>query len=141
VQLPAAALKSGSCPYHFYESGRSVFRLTPAMEWFYRKRHPEYESTSGVASGSAVTGPMEFIYPENGSCITIPVQLDGTPGEVILNLAHHDTAATVYWHLDDNYLGETRFIHHLRVRPSPGKHTVTVVDNNGNTLSISITIM
>ena len=141
VQLPAAALKSGSCPYHFSESGGSVFRLTPAMEWFYRKRHPEYESTSGSASDSAVTGPMEFIYPENGSCITIPVQLDGTPGEIILNLAHHDTAATVYWHLDDNYLGETRFIHHLRIRPSPGKHTVTVVDNNGNTLSISITIM
>ncbi len=157
VQLPAAAMNTRVCPYHSVRSGRIVFRLPPAMEWFYRRHHPEYGSSASAAGADAgyVAGvdtdtgagadagglaalPMEFIYPENGSVITIPQQQDGTPGEVVLNLAHRDPGATVYWHLDGDYLGETRFIHHFRIHPSPGRHTVTVVDSSGATLSVSL---
>ena len=84
--------------------------------------------------------PMEFIYPEGGSIITLPRQLDGSPGEMVFNLAHHDNDATVYWHLDNEHIGETRFIHQYRMRPSPGPHSVTVVDNTGNTISVGFTI-
>ena len=140
--LPEAALKSATCPYHSMEDGHKIFRLPPAMEWFYRQRHPEYEdnmrSVSGHGDGS---GDMEFIYPENGSRITLPRQLDGSPGEIVLNLAHHDRDATVYWHLDRTYIGETRFLHQKRVLPEKGKHSITVVDNHGETLSITITVL
>lgn len=128
-------MKSRICPYHHFEDGRSVFRLTPAMEWFYRQKHASYKVPS---SGSGLL--MEFIYPENGSVITLPKQLDGSPGSLVLNLAHTNQDATVYWHLDNNFIGTTRFIHQLRVRPDSGRHSVTVVDDSGNSLSISITV-
>ena len=84
---------------------------------------------------------MEFIYPENGSVISLPKQLDGSLGEIVLNLAHHDKDATVYWHLDQEYIGETRFIHQKRVLPAKGKHSITVTDNHGDSITVSITII
>ncbi len=101
-------------------------------------------NASGTARGITTENPdlpeMEFIYPENGSRITLPRQLDGTAGEMVLNLAHHNRDATVYWHIDQDYMGETRFVHQMRIHPSSGDHIITVVDNFGNTLSIKITI-
>lgn len=135
LTLPAGSMKSRICPYHHFEDGRSVFRLTPAMEWFYRQKHASYKVSS---SRSGLL--MEFIYPENGSVITLPKQLDGSPGSLVLNLAHSNQDATVYWHLDNSFIGTTRFIHQLRVRPDSGRHSVTVVDDSGNSLTISITI-
>lgn len=137
LTLPAASSNSRTCPYHVMENGRNMFRLPPAMEWYYRQKHPEYDSRAGSTSSGAA---MEFIYPENGSRITLPRQLDGSPGEVALNLAHHDREATVYWHIDREYIGETRFIHQMRIRPEEGRHVITVVDNAGRQLSIRIEV-
>ncbi len=138
LDIPAAGLHGKPCPYHRRVDGESRFQLTPAMEWFYRQKHPEYNSDSSEKDTD--TQEMEFIYPESGSRITLPRQLDGSAGEIVLNLAHHNRDATVYWHIDQDYLGETRFVHQTRIHPTPGDHIITVVDNLGNTLSIKIII-
>ena len=113
------------------------------MEWYYRQKHLDYpfskDDGDDIPEGSGPL-PMEFIYPESGAVISIPRQLDGSPGEIVFNLAHHDRSAAVYWHIDQDYIGETKYIHQLRFRPSPGKHTVTVVDGLGNTLSAGFTV-
>ena len=143
ITVSAAGAESRSCPYHFINEGKVFFRLPPAMEWYYRQRHFGYPfSDDGRPDNPEGPGPepMAFIYPENGSVISLPRQLDGEPGEMVFNLAHHDRSATVYWHIDLDYIGETRFIHQLRFRPSPGKHTVTVVDGLGNTVSAGFSV-
>ena len=91
-----------------------------------------------AASSSADV--MEFIYPENGSSIFIPRQLDGSVKGVVFYLAHRDPSVTVYWHMDNAYLGETRLRHTLSIIPSPGTHSVTVVDSMGNTESVSFVV-
>lgn len=138
--IPQAGLRAETCPYHFRIDGENIFRLPPAMEWYYRQKHPEYGRKDRTETMPSGISPMEFIYPEGGSVITLPRQLDGSPGEMVFNLAHHDNDATVYWHLDNEYIGETRFIHQYRLRPAPGPHSVTVVDNTGNTISVGFTI-
>lgn len=137
--LPKTAVRSATCPYHSMEDGRNVFRLTPAMEWFYRLKHPEYDAATSKSSDSAPV--MEFIYPENGSRITIPRQLDGSIEGIVLNLAHHDKDATVYWHIDQEFIGTTRFIHQMRIRPEAGRHSITAVDNAGRQVSVSINVV
>ena len=137
--LPKTAVRSATCPYHAMEDGRNVFRLTPAMEWFYRLKHPEYDAATSKSSDSAPV--MEFIYPENGSRITIPRQLDGSIEGIVLNLAHHDKDATVYWHIDQEFIGTTRFIHQMRIRPEAGRHSITAVDNAGRQVSVSINVV
>ena len=132
VLLPAQAQESEVCPYH--QDG--AFRLPPAMEWYYKAYHPEYE----VRPATRDAARMEFLYPEPGSILTLPRQLDGSEGGAVFQAVHRDPAATLYWHLDDTYLGETRLIHQMRLSPAPGKHTVTVVDGDGNSVSVGFTV-
>ena len=130
--IPKEGLQSDPCPYH--KTGEFV--LTPAMEWFYKPHHPEYTGAR-KATGTQV---LEFIYPSSGTVLYLPRQLSGEVEGVVFRVAHHSADATVFWHLDQTYVGETRFIHELRLAPAPGKHTLTVVDGEGNTASIRFTI-
>ena len=132
VLLPVQAQESEVCPYH--KDG--TFRLPPAMEWYYKAYHPEYE----VRPATRDIALMEFLYPEPGTILSLPRQMDGSEGGAVFQAVHRDPAATLYWHLDDTYLGETRIIHQMRLSPAPGKHTVTVVDGDGNSVSVHFTI-
>ena len=131
VMLPEKAAESAVCPYH----RDGVFRLPPAMEWYYKVYHPEYQ-----VFPVRDTVPMEFLYPESGSVLTLPRQLDGSTPGAVFQVVHRDPDATVYWHLDQSYLGETRILHQMRVAPEPGRHTVTAVDGEGRSVSVSFTI-
>ena len=132
VLLPAQAQESDVCPYH--KDG--TFRLPPAMEWYYKAYHPEYE----VRPVTRDAARMEFLYPEAGAVLTLPRQLDGSEGGAVFQAVHRDPAATLFWHLDDTYLGETRIIHQMKLSPAPGKHAVTVVDGDGNAVSVGFTV-
>lgn len=161
LRLPAAALRSQACPYHrpvtVTSDGRfrtvasdpdartvNMFILPPAMEWYYRRQHPEYRPLPpvfpGTKSGQEYI-PMEFIWPENGSTVTIPRQLDGSLKGFVCNLAHSNPSEEVFWHLDGSYIGCTRYIHQMTMAPEKGEHVVTVTDQDGNTLSVKINVV
>ena len=133
LPIPAAGLETAPCPYH--RSGEFV--LPPAMEWYYKPHHPEY---AGARKPSSAFKVMAFIYPDSGSTLTLPRQLSGEVEGAVFRVAHHSADATLWWHLDQTYVGETHFIHELRLAPDKGKHTLTVVDGEGNTASIRFTI-
>ncbi len=155
-------LRTGSCPYHIrvnltpdghyrvYQNcveetatlQQSWFVLPPAWAWYYRQYHPEYKSLPAFKPGCGEGShqPMQFIYPQGNSRIHLPRQLDGTEGEVTLELAHSKRSAVVYWHIDNEYAGTTSDFHKLSVKPATGKHSITVVDDEGNTLSCSVEV-
>ena len=151
------------CPYHIrvnltpdgrfrvYENCMSEasavpanwFVLPPAWEWYYRQQHPEYRPLPPFMPGCGDDSdrPMQFIYPQDAFArITLPRQLDGTPGVVTFELAHSDPNATVFWHIDGNYTASTRDFHKLSLHLDPGLHTLTVVDDRGHTLSATIRV-
>ncbi len=111
------------------------FILPPAMEYYYRRKHPEYKPLPPVMPGCETDDEvMEFIYPREMDQIFIPRQLDGTPGEVVFELTHRDQLAEIHWFLDNRYAGKTTLFHQMSFRPSPGSHSLTVVDMAGNRL-------
>lgn len=132
LQLPQAGLDSDPCPYH----GSGEFVLPPAMEWYYRPNHPEYTGAKRPSAAAAV----QFIYPQNGAVLTLPRQLSGSVDGLVFRVAHHRQDATLWWHLDRTYIGETTFRHELLLAPSPGSHTLTVVDQDGATASVRFTV-
>jgi penicillin-binding protein 1C len=123
--IPAAGLDSEPCSYH----GTGEFVLPPAMEWYYKPYHPEYTGATRRGAGTAV----QFIYPQAGAVLSIPRQLNGERKGIVFRAAHHRSDATLWWHLDNTYVGETRLRHELLLSPAPGQHTLTVVDDEGNT--------
>ena len=130
--LPAKAMETSACPYH--KGG--VFTLPPAMEWYYKPYHPEYV----VPEKSKNDSPMQFIYPEPGSTVYLPRQLSGLPGGIVVKLAHRDASETVWWHLDNDYVGETRHIHEMTLFPAPGKHSLVAVDGSGAVAAVSFSV-
>lgn len=112
----------------------TYFVLPPAQEWYYKIHHPAYKSLPDYTSGcepDEFEKPMDFIYPRRRVKVSVPRKLDGTLGEVIFEVKHRNKETTVYWHIDNIYQGQTKDFHELGVQPLVGKHTLTVVDENG----------
>lgn len=164
VQILPVGFQTNACPYHTmvhlsedecyrvfadcYPVDKMVsktwFVLPPIQEWFYKRRHPNYKTlpplSPSCSGNQTALRPMEFIYPNTHNAIRLSRQLDGSIGALALELAHRQTNAIVYWHLNDTYLGSTQYFHQMSVIPKEGKHVITVVDEWGNTLSRNIEV-
>ncbi len=113
------------------------FALPPAVEWYYARSSPGYRPLPPWLPGSeGLEGDaIEFIAPEAGSSLYVPIDLDGTPGKAVFRAAHRDRTARLFWHLDGVYLGETSGDHRVEARPEPGMHELVVVDGRGSSAS------
>jgi penicillin-binding protein 1C len=80
-------------------------------------------------------GVIEFMTPEEGSSIFVPIELDGSPGMAVFRAAHHDPKARLFWHLDGDFIGETSGDHRVQTRPAPGSHELIVMDQFGSSAS------
>ena len=78
---------------------------------------------------------MELIYPNKASKIMMPVDLQGNPGKTIFEAAHRNPGTTIFWHLDKEYLGSTITFHQMALFPEPGQHTITIIDEDGESLT------
>lgn len=119
------------------------FVLPPAQEWYYMRSHGDYRPLPpfhpGYAGGRG-TAVVEIVYPQEGMRVAAPVALDSRSQGVVFSAAHSDPDATLYWHLDGRYLGETvHGEHKMKVIPGKGRHTLTVVDANGHSASVRFT--
>jgi len=122
----------------------SWFVLPPAMEYFYKKKHPEYKSLPAVARGCSagrIIPVMEFIYPTSGIKIFIPRDQTGELTRVITEVAHRSPSKKIFWHLDETYIGTTQFIHQIEILAGSGNHILTVVDEDGNTIRCPFTVI
>lgn len=162
VLILPAGLRTDACPYHHlitlaadekhrvYENcantepvfQKSWFTLPPVWEWYYKQHHPEYRPLPPFKAGCGedTFQPMQFIYPPINAHIRLPKQLDGSKGFLTVELAHTDPNATVFWHLDDTYLMQTQDFHKISLQPTSGKHSLTAVDGEGNTVSTTFFI-
>jgi penicillin-binding protein 1C len=77
---------------------------------------------------------MQLIYPYKDGVLSPVKNWKGETEPIFFELAHKDAETTVFWHLDEKYLGETSVFHSQSVDVSPGKHILTVVDKFGNRL-------
>ena len=154
--LPAG-LRTEACPYHhlvtlsadesqrIYENcanteptlQKSWFTLPPVWEWYYKQHHPEYKPLPPFKAGCGedTFQPMQFIYPPMNARIKLPKQLDGSKGFLTVELAHNNPNATIFWHLDETYQAQTQDFHKISLQPAAGKHSLTAVDGEGNTIS------
>ena len=107
------------------------------MEYFYRQKHPGYKTLPPFAPGCSPgknIPVMEFIYPTAGIKIFIPRDQSGLLTRVIAEVAHRNPSKKLFWHLDEKYLGTTRYIHQTELQAETGTHILTVVDEDGNSI-------
>lgn len=158
LYIPAAGFKSAACPYHqvihtdlsgrYQVSTACVstdamiaqpwFVLPPAMAYYYQRRNSNYRELPPHAPGcesSELALAMEMIYPKNHAKIYIPLEIDGKRGQVIFNAAHRESGSRIFWHLDNEFLGETDHLHQMALTVESGTHRITLVDEAGARLT------
>lgn len=162
--IPAKGLRSKPCPYHklihldkseTYRVNsscvnpedivqKSWFVLPPAMESYFKQRNPFYISLPPYMAGCNADGShaaMEFIYPKESTKLYIPIKMSGEKGKVVFEVAHRNSSVTLFWHLDNEFLGTTMEYHEFGLQPAIGSHVITVVDGLGNTISKSFEVV
>lgn len=154
VFVPRAGKRTQSCKYHrlvhldeegnyqvnnsCYELNlmqhKSWFVLPPLMEYYYQQKDPTYKLLPSYRMDCQNEGEakMEFIFPKPNTKLYLPKGFDENVNDLVLKVAHSSPNVTLFWYIDDEYLGETKEIHEQSVLPSVGKHLITVVDEQGN---------
>ena len=162
LYIPRSGINTPVCPYHqlIHLSADGRFRvnsscesvdrmitrpwfvLPPSLEYYYRNYHIDYVPLPPIKPGCEQTkssGQIELIYPEHNAVLYLPKGFSGKPEKFVFKAAHAREEATIYWHLDDTYLGETTGNHQIACRVSSGKHVLTLIDNWGNQRKILFT--
>lgn len=164
--VPKSGIKSGACPYHqlvyldatgkYQVQGtcyapsdmirRSWFVLPPAQELYYKSRNVDYSVLPDFKEGcneqnTNTHKTLAITYPQQNSKIYVPVNLDGTLSKVILQVSSGLNNKPVYWHLDDQFVGETIGVHEMAMNPSEGRHVLTVIDGEGTSVKQNFEII
>ena len=162
LYMPRSADKTEVCPYHRLvhlsadgrfrvnsscESvGRMIARpwfvLPPSEEYYYRNYHIDYAPLPPVKPGCGEDRgrQIELIYPEHNAILYLPKGFSGKREQFVFKAAHARPDAILYWHLDDTYAGETTDHHQISFSASPGKHRLTLIDDQGNRKTISFEV-
>jgi penicillin-binding protein 1C len=154
VEIPTEAKHPSLCENHslavlnernervFYDCANGpthdsiLFNLDPVAAYFYAFKHPNYRPLppfSSSCSDKQDQRQLAVIYPETGSEIIIPKNLSGQFEEVVLQATHVDSEASLFWHVDDRFVGQTTGNHQLSVQLESGAHILMITDEHGNT--------
>ena len=162
--MPKSCMNTPVCPYHqvvhlskdkkyrvesdcynVAEMKHVVWFVLPlVIEKFYKSNHPDYLSLPDYKPdclAKLADKAIAVLYPKPGSKIYIPVEIDGKIGRTIFEATHKNPGIKIYWHLDDEYVGETKEIHQMVLNPAPGKHKLTLIDENGISVSLVFEVL
>jgi penicillin-binding protein 1C len=114
------------------------------MEWYYRNNDPNYIGLPPWrkdCEAYSAQAAMEMIYPKRSSQIYVPVELDGSTGKCVFEVAHRNKQSKIYWHLDEVFLGTTHEFHQMGLNPTQGKHLLVLVDEQGERLELPFEVL
>ena len=164
VFITREGLQTAACPFHklVHLTSNKKFRvhseceptgqivqanwfvLPPMQEYYFRMKNFSYKTLPPFrkdCQNASMLISMDLIYPKPDSKIFIPRELNGTESKIIFELAHRNPNTVVYWHLDGDFVGSTRGRHSLVLHPPQGKHFLTLVDENGETINSSFDVI
>ncbi|MCM1067136.1 MAG: penicillin-binding protein 1C [Muribaculaceae bacterium] len=113
---------------------KSYFMLPPLQKYFYKLRHADFVDAPVDAAAPDI---IKFIYPADGSCISLPPSPDNV---LTCKAAHSEPSATLFWHLDNNFVGATTDLHQININPGPGVHRLTAIDHYGSSASLEFVV-
>ena len=155
--------KTGVCPYHkkvFLDASRQYqvlpdcypvdqkcydvfFVLPPVMEWFYKKHSPLFRPLPAFYPGCGSAHPdevMAFVYPKSDAKVTIPIGIKGDRQQVVFEIAHRNPQKTIFWTLNEVFLGQTRLNHQMPIDVEKGIYRLRCVDEDGVELNRKIVV-
>ncbi|CAN5254377.1 penicillin-binding protein 1C [soil metagenome] len=163
IMVSESAVNAAICPYHriIHLDASGTYRVTancmspadmkhvswfilpPTVEYYYKQHHTDYNTLPPFMPGciNETMKPLDIIYPEENAKIYVPLEISGERGKTIFTATDRNSNAKLFWHLDDTFIGTTTQFHQVAVNPEPGMHTLTVIDENGESITRHFEIM
>lgn len=117
------------------------FVLPPAMEYFFCRTHADYVPLPPPDPNCVPEGRKpDIIYPNNGQVIVRVRDFNGQEQGFVARAAPVEHNGVLHWHLDAHYVSTTYNNHSLRLSPEPGQHSLTVVDDSGESRTIFFSV-
>ncbi len=160
--VPSLGVRSNPCPFHrqiFLDANeqyrvngncypmedmvaKNWFVLPPTIEFYYTYSNPNYKELPPYLDHCSQmdTQLMEFIYPKKGEAILLPKDLGKPIKDIVLQLAHQQSNAMVFWYLDETFVGKTQGFHEFTLNVEPGDYTLTAVDQEGNRIQQKVQV-
>lgn len=161
--VPSAGASSARCRYHqrIFLSADGLHRvhrdcysadawhafnwfvLPPLQEHYFRAVHLSYKPVPPYLTTCTGADPVAFdlVYPSLDARIVLPRELSGQRNPVVFRAVHSLPQSTLFWHLDDRFIGATQGTHQVPLYPAAGRHSVTIVDEAGHTLTRSFEVL
>ena len=114
---------------------KTWFVLPPLQAYFYKQRNSEYKPVPNYRPDCLELEPktMDFVFPTGlRSKFSLTKNESGNLNTIVFKVAHSDKNASVYWYLNDEYMGKTKEYHELAMIPRKGQHSIIAIDNYGN---------
>jgi penicillin-binding protein 1C len=120
----------------------TAFVLDPVAAYFYAKQNTTYKGLPPFSEncGGSDRAQMAIIYPNEGAEIIVPVNLSGEKEKVQFKATHTQQDATLYWHLDAEFIGQTQGVHQLALNIESGQHLLLITDEEGVTKSLTFEV-
>lgn len=109
---------------------QSYFILPPVHKYYYKQVNADYVEPPADMSGNQIN--LKFIYPSDGAVVSIPRQMDGSPGSLTCKVACCTPGELLFWHLDNHFVGTTTDLHQVQIAPEAGVHKLTVYDSRSS---------
>lgn len=163
--LPSVSERAAACPYHQIlnldegeknqvNSSCYPVNLMKQKKWFvlpateasyFKQYNNQYQEPPeflfSCLENDTKIQFMELVYPRSFTRLYIPTELDGKLGSAIFEIAHRNPGATIFWHLDEQYVGKTSRTHQMGLHPEKGKHKLHLVDDQGRELTLSFEVI
>jgi penicillin-binding protein 1C len=155
IDVPQTELNLKPCPYHLITTvsedeayqlnincsptltskTTAWFVLPPVIEYYYKKNHPEYKPLPNFhpSCKNNISDAMAIIYPTQHQDIIIPKTLDGQTSKIVLKAAYNKDKI-LYWHLNDSFIGSTKYFHTMEIQPAADDYVLTLVSQDGQHL-------
>lgn len=162
VLIPFRQKKATICPYHqlvHLDSSEQYrvnsqcekvsniinkpwFVLPPSMAYYYRKYHGDYKDLPPFRSdcNSNANNSLEFIYPKYGATIYLTKDFFSKVQPFVAKAATNNPDKSIFWYIDDVFIGSTSVFHEHPILANSGKHLLTIVDTEGNSKTIEFYI-
>ena len=164
ASVPKSAAKTSLCPFHkmihLDASGKyrvnsgcypvaqmqhkAWFVTSPVEEYYFKQHSSFYQPLPPYlpqCENELNAHQIDIVYPRPGFKIYIPYEETEEKGRLILKATHKNSNATLFWHLDGKYMGSTQKFHQLSVLPAKGKHTLEVIDEQGESVTCSFEVV
>ena len=114
------------------------FVLDPVVSHFYKKNHPNYFNPPPFSKNfqQSDQGILAIIYPQDRTEVIIPKNFNQEREKIVVEAVHNTENASLFWHLDNIYVGQTKGTHQLALEITPGPHRLSIIDKQGNQVSV-----